>query len=116
MLYFMAVGEKEKMDSLYHTLTQKAYVGELKILYYPSTTYEGQMYIKIYNRNATKENMMEYLKKLTNVRKTITFGSIEGKYDITIHRNEHDEVVRVLKKMYEPYFFVSETSSAMRKK
>lgn len=114
VLYFMSVGEKEKMDSLYHALTQKAYFDKLKILYYSSTTYEGQMYLKIYNCNATKENMIEYLKKFTNVRKTTTFGSIEGKYDITIHRNEHDEVVRILKKMYEPYFFVLESSLGIR--
>ena len=106
VLYFMSVGAKEKMDFLYESLKQKEHFDNLKILYYPSTTYEGQMYLKIYDRNATKENMIEYLKKYTNVKKTITFGSIEGKYDITIHRNENDSVARILKKVYEPYFFM----------
>ena len=38
----------------------------------------------------------------TTIREKFT---IEGKYDITVHPNEHDIVARTLEKVYEPYFF-----------
>ena len=101
----MSVGAKEKMDFLYEALKQKEYFDNLKILYYPSTTYEGQMYLKIYDRNATKENMIMYLKQMTGLKNVVTFGTIPDKYDILIQADNANEVVRETKKMYEKLFF-----------
>lgn len=63
---------------------------------------EGYSYIKIYNKNAQKENIMHYLQSTLNCSRTITFGSIEGKYDYTIHPHEADLVVRYTKKLFKP--------------
>ena len=46
--------------------------------------------------------MIEYLKNITGLKRTVTFGSIEGKYDVYITEYSHDKVVRTLKKLYEP--------------
>lgn len=105
ILYFMCIGDQQKMDFIYQELINQTFSGEIKILYYPSTNYPGQMYLKIYDRRATKENMIAYLKEYTGIQETMSFGSIEGKYDITVHPNEHDIVVRTLERVYEPYFF-----------
>ena len=43
--------------------------------------------------------------KISDVNKIITFGSVPGKYDILISSNNSNQVVRTLKKLYEPYFF-----------
>lgn len=58
--------------------------------------------IKIYNRNATRDNMNSYLKNMLNLQKTVTFGSIPEKYDVYIEEGNVNKVVQVLKKMYEP--------------
>lgn len=105
LLYFMCIGDQRKMDSIYQELINQPFSEEIKILFYPSTSFPGQMYLKIYDRRATKENMIAYLKDYTGIQKTLSFGSIEGKYDITVHPNEHDIVARTLEKVYEPYFF-----------
>ena len=61
--------------------------------------------IKIYNENATRENMIAYLKKETGLEKTVTFGSIEGKYDVVVSEYDQNKVVKTLKKMYEPFLW-----------
>ena len=45
--------------------------------------------------------MTEYLKAMLDLKKTVTFGSIEGKYDIVIRSGDSNRVVRELKKRYE---------------
>lgn len=44
--------------------------------------------------------------------KTVTFGSIEGKYDVLVKECDHNKVVRTLKKMYEPLWWSSSKSFA----
>jgi hypothetical protein len=46
--------------------------------------------------------MTEYLKSMTGVEKTVTFGSIEGRYDILVQPGDTNYVVHMLKKLYEP--------------
>lgn len=54
---------------------------ELKVLTYDSSDYPGYAYIKIYNKNASKANMITYLKEMLHLEKTVTFGSTPGRYD-----------------------------------
>lgn len=54
----------------------------LKVINYPSKDYEGYSYLKIYNQNATKENMIMYLKQMTGLKRVVTFGTIPDKYDV----------------------------------
>lgn len=101
-IYFMIIQRKELSDQIYHALQESEYADKLRIITYESDDYPGYSYIKIYNKNADRKNMIEYLKKDTGIRKTVTFGSIEGKYDIVIKEYDNNKVARVLKKMYEP--------------
>ena len=74
----------------------------LKVLKYASTEYPGYAYIKIYNKNATREHMSKYLQDMLKIDKTVTFGSIPDKYDVTIEPGDTNRVVHELKKRYEP--------------
>jgi hypothetical protein len=65
------------------------------------------MYLKIYDKKATIENMIERLKQETGLQKTITFGSREGAYDIVVRKNDSRKVVKTLEKVYEPYFWTA---------
>jgi hypothetical protein len=107
VLYLMTIGKKEKMDQVYALLKQQNCYSELKTAYYPSTLYPGYMYLKIYDKKATIENMIERLKQETGLQKTITFGSREGAYDIVVRKNDSRKVVKTLEKVYEPYFWTA---------
>ena len=72
------------------------------MLKYKSQDYEGYSYLKIYYKNATKENMIHYLKERTNLSNVVTFGSIKGRYDIVVEPGDTNKMVHMLKKLYEP--------------
>lgn len=51
----------------------------------------------------------ETWKALLNLDKVITFGSVEGRYDVCIEDTGKDELVKTLKKLYEPVGLEKET-------
>lgn len=99
---FMMIDTREKIKEIYDDLCKTEFVYKLRIVTYDSDDYPGYAYIKIYNRNATRENMIEYLKQTTGLERIVTFGSIHDKYDNVIEGYDHSKVTRTLKKMYEP--------------
>ncbi|MGN0395225.1 MAG: HAD family hydrolase, partial [Coprococcus sp.] len=101
-IYFMIVQEKEICKKIYDLLVKDEIGSHVKIMMYDSVDYKGYSYIKIYDRNASRESMLDYLKQDTGLTKTITFGSIEGKYDVVIDKFDNNKVAHTLKKMYEP--------------
>lgn len=101
VVYFMIVDETQKLQEFYDVLKEKGYENSLKILFYPSKEYPGYSYIKIYNKNACRENMLVYLKDMTGLTKTVTFGSVPEKYDVQVVGKDTNQVARTLRKIYE---------------
>lgn len=102
VVYFMLLYPKEIIETFYQILEANGITDKLKVLKYDSEDYPGYAYIKIYNRNATRENMSRYLKDMLRLSRSVTFGSIEGRYDVVIAPGDTNRVVRELKKRYEP--------------
>lgn len=105
VVYFMLLYPHQVIEDFYKVLEQNGITEKLKVLKYDSTDYPGYSYIKIYNKNATKENMSAYLKTMLGLNKTVTFGSIQGRYDVVIQPGDTNKVVHELKKRYEPVMF-----------
>lgn len=103
-IYFMLILPNEEAKKIYEELITKEYANSLRIVFADSE-YEDYSYIKIYNHNASRERMIEYLKADLKLEKTVTFGSIEGKYDIVLHEFDNNMVAKQLKKLYEPYIW-----------
>lgn len=101
VVYFMILDKCEKIDEFYELFIEKEYDTRFKILKYPSEKYRGYSYIKIYNKNATKENMLVYLKEKNSIDVTMTFGTIDGMYDVVIKEGNFDEMVKIVRKKYE---------------
>ncbi|MCQ2520240.1 MAG: HAD hydrolase family protein [Lachnospiraceae bacterium] len=102
VVYFMLLDKKEKVSEFYKRLENEGFTSQLRIITYDSDDYPGYAYIKIYNKNATKENMIKYLKEFTSINDVITFGSIEGQYDVYIDTDDANKVVKEVRKRYEP--------------
>ncbi|MCD7826294.1 MAG: HAD hydrolase family protein [Clostridiaceae bacterium] len=100
-VYLMVIDRTERILALAQELEQNGLKQSLRIISYPSTDFDGYSYLKIYNKNASKENMIHYLQASLNCTQTITFGSVDGKYNYTIHKNDPDLVVKQIKKLYE---------------
>jgi len=104
VVYFMVLDKTERIEEFWNQLVILEYDKKLKILKYASDDYKGYSYIKIYNKNASKENMLLYLKEKYGIEKCVTFGTIPKKYDVLIHENSFNEVVRLVRHRYEPLF------------
>lgn len=102
VVYFMILDKKDTVDTLYEKLCLEGFDKKLKIVHYDSLDYEGYSYIKIYNKNAKKENMLEYLKNSLEINHIISFGTIPGRYTYTITPGDSNAVVKLMKKEYEP--------------
>lgn len=101
VVYFMILDKEQSVENFYVQLKEKGYESKLKILMYASHDYPGYYYMKIYNKNASRQNMMEYLKKMTGLNQTVTFGTIPEHYDVTVREGDVDRVVRVMKRYFE---------------
>ena len=45
--------------------------------------------------------MLVYLKDMTGLTKTVTFGSVPEKYDVQVVGKDTNQVARTLRRMYE---------------
>lgn len=102
VVYLYLLDTKESMEKLYQELMKEEWIGSYRVALHDSIRYPGCANIKIYNKDATRENMLQNLKAILSLDKVITFGSIEGKYDVCVADSRKDEMVKTLKKLYEP--------------
>lgn len=101
VVYFMIFYPTEHIEKI-STLLQKNQIDkEFKVLVYSSKDYPGYSYIKIFNKYASKENMIDLLKRRIKPEKVITFGTIPGKYDYVVQEGNTNEVVHKMKKLFE---------------
>lgn len=105
-VYFMLIDKQEKIQRMLECLEGEGFTQKLRIVSYASRDYEGYSYIKIYNRNATRKNATEYLKQRLGVSRVITFGTKQGQNDIVVGEKNANQVVKNLKKLYEPLLWV----------
>lgn len=102
--YFMLLDRAEKIEAFYQKLIDLGFHEMLRIITYASNDFPGYVYIKIYNKNATKENMIQYLKQMMQTEEVVTFGTIPGQYDVCIETEDANKVIREVRKRYEPIF------------
>ena len=55
------------------------------------------------SKNASKDKMLTYLKNNCGITQTLTFGTVAGKYDVVIKKNSFNEMVKRVRKKYEPF-------------
>lgn len=101
VLYLLAIDTDDNAEILYKALCKGNIARDARINLSESAEYPGYTYIKIYSKNASKKHMIEKLKKYTGAENVITFGSVEGEYDIYIDDDGGNSAVKTLKKLYE---------------
>jgi len=100
-VYIMVVATKEQLDKVVEAFEKQEFATHLKMVRYETEDFAGFQYLRIYNKNASKENMIKYIKEYLKVSEVITFGSVQDDADIVVDNNVN-EVVRVMKKLYKP--------------
>lgn len=105
VIYFMMIEKTAKIGSLYEELKASDLARQLKIIFYPSTDYLGYSYLKVYNKDASKQAMLDYYMEKLPLNRAVTCGSIEGAYDIYVPKNDSNKVIRELYQVFKPYFW-----------
>ena len=100
VVYFMLIDKTEKINSLRQKLGRSMIAGSLKILVYVSDEYAGYSYMKIYNRNASIENMLDYLQEQTGLKRTVTISDENSRNDVMFTDTDSNRIVRRLSRMY----------------
>lgn len=101
VLYLMVIDTNDKIDMLYKALCEGDIARDTRINISQSAEFPEYTYLKIYSKTASKNNMIEKLKERIGVEKIVTFGSVEGEYDIFIDDDGGNSTVKTLKKLYE---------------
>lgn len=105
VVYFMLLNKTEIIEKIYQEMQGSDFPSDMKILKYPSSDYPGYSYIKIYDRHATRTNMLEHLIKEVNCDKVVTIGTVSGKTDYVVEPGDSNKVVRLIKSIYEPFWW-----------
>lgn len=103
VLYLMTLDRTEVVEKAMEQLYQCGLLEQVKAVFYPAPLYPGYSYLKLYNRSASRPAMLERLKEMLQVTKTVTFGSIEGQADVVTRDLDGNQVARRLERMYERY-------------
>ncbi|MEG2638101.1 MAG: HAD hydrolase family protein [Clostridiales bacterium] len=104
VIYLMTLNKDEAIASLKADLEKQPFAKDIYIYCQPSE-YQGYSYLKIYDKDVSRRKMMRWLQKDIEAEKIITFGSIEGQYDIVVQDNDTNTMVKTLKNLYEPFIW-----------
>lgn len=109
-LCIMCIHKEEHIMEIYQRITKLPIAEYIRMARINSEEYPGYTYLKIYHKDATKQNMLSELKTLTGFEETMTFGTIPGQYDILIQDNNQNMVVKKMKQIYEPFIWKKKDS------
>ncbi len=105
VLYLMAVDRTERIEAVLESLRSSGLADQVKIRFYPSTDYPGYHYLKLYEKDASRQAMLEELKAELGVVKSVTFSSQDGQGDVVLHGPGGNRVVRAIERRYEPFIW-----------
>ena len=98
-VYMMCIDKTDRIEQLLKEIWNCKIYDELKIMSYPSDEYKGYSYIKIYNKNASVKNMIDYIKNQAGTSGVVTFS--DSKRDSAdFHYPECNQIFRKVHHMF----------------
>ncbi len=99
-VYLMMIDRRERVEEIYSLLEREGWTQRCRVISYDSADYPDYRYIKIYNREATRENMTRELANRLGLSKIITLSN--ANCDVVVS-SAGDPAVKALRRLYEPY-------------
>ncbi len=103
--HIMCICKQERITKVCGRIQELPVGEDIRMVQSTSWDYPGYTYINIYHKDASKEDMLSELKVITGLEKTITFGTVPGKYDILVQDSNQNTVVKRMKEIYEPFIW-----------
>ena len=100
VVYFMLVDLTEKICALLDEMNECNITRQIKVMCYPSDDYPGFSYLKIYNQNASVENMIDYLRESYGLNHVVTVSDDHSRHDVTYAHHDCNQIVRRLGRLF----------------
>ena len=104
VVYLLALDTHERIEEAYRKILQEPWAGEYRIVK-DRWTHEGWSFLKIYDAATSRAAMLPELEKLMGTEKTVTFGGMQGNYDVRVENDDRNLLVKELKRRFEPVDF-----------
>lgn len=101
VLYFLTLDRRERIEAAAEALAAEPWSGAYRAVVGPAPV-EGYASLKLYDASVSRQAMLRRLEERLGTEKTVTFGSVEGRYDVVIESADHNRMVRELKRRFEP--------------
>ncbi len=99
VVYMMCIDKTERIEKLAGEIENSEIYEELNLITYPSDEYEGYSYLKIYNKNASVQNMIDYLKKLVGTDVAVTISD-NRRNAADMYYEECNQIVRKIHNLF----------------
>lgn len=104
ILYLMGIDRTERVEALRDALEAAGLLEWVKVRMDSAAGFPGCSYLKVYERSASREEMLERLKGELGLRRSVLLTSQEGHGDVVV-KGGANQVVKRLEQLYEPYFW-----------
>ena len=96
--YFSVLDETERVLSLQAALDTAEFRPRIRVSCRELENRPGYSSLRVYHRDATKENMLQILLDRVGLQKARTYGCIAERYDVVVERKDSgDRVIRQIK-------------------
>ena len=105
VIYLMLLLEDSTVSELAAGLCILPFASDIRWICTPAADYPGFTYMRIYDAGSSRSKMAEYLRQQVGAEMCVSVGSTPDQYDICTDGTEADEVVRIIRSHYEPFFW-----------
>ena len=102
VLYFMVIDRAERVEALCRELAEQDFASRIRTVFDTFDCRKGEKILRIYSAAANRREMLEELRRLTGAPRTVFFSSRKGECDVAIPDAGGGNLVKELKKRYEP--------------
>ena len=100
-IYLLGLGTMSQISVLYHQIIESSFSEHIRMVRVTCSLYEGYVFLKIYDKNALKQNMLEKLQEKLPINEVVTFGSRKDRYHIYVQETNPNKIVKRIKNLYE---------------
>lgn len=101
VIYFMILDRAENIERAAALLQAQPWIGEYRLAHDGMKEHDGYACLKICSAAATREAMLHELERRLGTSRTVTFGTVPGRYDVLIENADRDGMVKELKRRFE---------------
>ncbi len=101
--YIYSLEKPEIIEKAASLIQEQPFASRLRVITGEEPDHPDSRYLKIYNCEATRDNMIRRLADKIYFDNTISLGNVRDKYDIYISDIEGNETVRTISRLYKPY-------------